>query len=181
MSQYGSYAPKTRKILTSQDKIIDVADRTGGIAVIETKHHYIHTGDAFNMDFYGDINAATTYIFHGVNESEDKSIHLQPPHFAEGNFLMEFITGAVYTPQLVTPNPSYNLNRGSEKESAFKVYPQPPALPITGGTVFAREYQKPINQLIEWIIPPGESYLAKFYHLGASPTKYFIRLFWYEI
>lgn len=177
---YEKYSPKVGKYLTSQNKVIDVVDHTGGLVSIETKHHFIHTGQAFNMDFYGDINASTTYIFHGANES-NKNIHLQPPHFSEGNFLMEFIEGAVYTPQLVSTNPSYNLNRGSENEAGFKVYPQAPDLSISGGVVFAREYQKPLNQLIEWIIPPGQSYLAKFHNLDTTSKKYFLRLFWYEV
>ncbi len=154
---------------------------TGGIDSIDTKHAAIHNGQAFYMDFYNTIAAGKVYKFHGVNTSS-KYIHLQPPSFAEGKFLIEFIKDATYTPQTTVNNPTFNLNLGSSNEATFKVYPQDPTLAVTGGTVFAREYMKPANQVIEWILPPQSSFLATFANLDTTNSlQYFLRLFWYEL
>lgn len=75
---------------------------------------------------------------------------------------------------------AFNLNQASINEATFKVYPQLPVMLVEGGTTFTKEYMSMGFSSIEWIIPPGESFLLRLVNAGEQEVQYFLRMFWYE-
>lgn len=196
MADINNFSVAAAKYLDANSNVHNIMDYVGAMTTIDSRRHYLHEGKAFNMDAYDSIAAGNVFTFWGKNTGT-KKIHLDEIYFNPGTFLIEFIKDGVFTlsdnpytliadeePESPTYNlaPAFNMNKMSENEPTFKIYVQPAGLVRTAGTIFAREYNQSASSLeSQWVIGPGQDFVAQFKNVGASSLQYFLRLIWYEV